>query len=306
MPNINVVIPVLNGERTIRSTLESLVSQTYQDFNVLVVDDGSTDDTLEVVNQFRSSLDLCILSSGKTGGVADALNMGVSRCNGEYIARIDADDIAHPRRFEYQKNYMDSNPSLDVCGTAMAVFTEEEGVRSYHYVLSHPKENESIKTAFLERCAVSHPSLLLRPSVFDRIGFYDPSYAYAEDYELWCRGAKKGIKYCNLEQVLTHYRKHTSQVSATKSIDQYRNDIRVKKNFIESMIETSTSEETAILLSLRTVLENGQISIDLYESVLRDLISLGKQVEDVGEFARIVSRLTKRCFDQSAPKNLTT
>ena len=117
MNDITVLIPAYNSERTLAETLESLIMQNFKDFNVLIVDDGSSDQTIAVAKKFISQLNLEIFSLSKNSGISRALNHGLSHIQSKYIARLDADDLAMPTRLKEQFDYLESHPNIDVCSS---------------------------------------------------------------------------------------------------------------------------------------------------------------------------------------------
>src|ERR1700744_5386322 len=127
MKAATVLIPARNAEQTLAETLESLVNQTFRDFDVVLVDDASTDRTAEIAQSFQSRLEIRILSPGTHLGAAGAANFGLRAIESTYIARIDADDIAMPTRLEKQVLFLEANPHVDVLGTGMELFSEQPG-----------------------------------------------------------------------------------------------------------------------------------------------------------------------------------
>ena len=145
MSKLTVLIPGRNVERTLAETLDSLLAQTWQDFQVLLVDDASSDGTADIARAYSSRLRLEVLSLPENAGVAGALNAGLQQITTPYIARIDADDIALPTRLEHQVGFLEANPGIDVCSSWMEIFYEQPG-RAPH-VLAKPLNDALIKTA---------------------------------------------------------------------------------------------------------------------------------------------------------------
>lgn len=207
MPRVTVLLPTYQSEKYLRETLESIFSQSFQDFEVLIVDDHSTDDTLKIIQSFADSR--VRLLSGPQKGLAEALNCGMCQAAGEYIARIDADDLMVPSRLEKQVAYMDSHPEVAVCGGWQQYF----GLSTYLH--APPEASEQCRANLLFRCDLCHSTLMLRRDVF--LGnslFYDDSFA-AEDFELWTRVLDHG-EISNLPEVLGYYREDGRSITTAK------------------------------------------------------------------------------------------
>jgi len=207
-PKVSVVMPVKNGELFIVGALESLYRQSYQDFEVLIVDNGSEDRTREICERMIDSRTRLIPNSGNLT-IADALNLGISLANGEYIARLDCDDLAQPSRFRKQVDFLDSNPDVGIVGSWMKCFGERR--KSWKY----PQKDTAIRLSILFRSPFGHPSVMFRAAwEGGNKGFYDPLFDFAEDLELWTRICSEW-RAANIPEFLTFYRTHPRQ--ATKS-----------------------------------------------------------------------------------------
>lgn len=193
---VTVLIPARNAEATLAETLDSLVAQTFGDFEVLLVNDASEDSTLRLAERFTTRLKLQIISTTENAGVAGALNLGLSRISSPYILRLDADDIAHTQRLEKQFSYLEANPHIDVCSSGMEIFYPDSS--KPRQPLMKPQDDAVIKTALVQYCSMSHGASLFRKTFFEDVGVFDTRLDFAEDYDLWCRGALLGKVYTNL------------------------------------------------------------------------------------------------------------
>ena len=234
MPLVSFVIPALNAATTITQTLDSLVNQTFKDFDVYIVNDGSQDATSQCIEQYAGMLQINEIVHERCVGVAASLNDGVLASDSQFIARLDADDIAFPHRLERQLALMHADRQVDVCGTHCEFFNgatlESAGF------LTHPPHHAGIKTAMLQRNAIAHPSAIIRRSFFEQVGLYDSNADFAEDYDLWCRGISQGRIFQNIPEVLTRYRLHAMQVSNVKSKLQLERDIVVKRSYVQALL----------------------------------------------------------------------
>lgn len=210
-------MPVRNGGTYFGPAVQSILAQTCQDFEFLIIDDGSTDGTPDKLARLAGE-DSRIrpLQSGGSGIVA-ALNLGVAEAEGQYIARMDADDIALPNRFEVQVRYLEANPELVACGTAVTVI-DADGKEMADGRLAHPA-GEIAMTQILERNPFIHPTMMIRRDSMAQAEWYRNGCTYAEDYDLWLRLAETG-SLANLAERTLMFRIHQGQTSRTKRLAQ--------------------------------------------------------------------------------------
>ncbi len=196
MPKISVVMPVYNTkEEYLRESIESILNQTYSDFEFIIINDGSTNNTEDVILSYKDKR--IKYFKQKNSGVAKTLNYGFDLAQGEYIARMDSDDISLPDRFEKQINFLENNKSISVLGA----WHEEFPQKNINKVPSEVKLMDLVRDNL-----VSHPTIMLRKNDFDKYKLrYNPAFT-CEDYELWTR-VVRCLKFCNLQEVLLKYRK---------------------------------------------------------------------------------------------------
>lgn len=209
MPKISVVMPVYNGEKYIFQAIKSILDQTERDFELVIIDDGSTDPTERIISQFSDERIRYIKLGHK--GIVHALNMGIQNSTGMYIARMDADDVSHARRLKLQSEYLDQNADIAVCGT-WAEEIDEDGKEIGSMVF--PPLSPS-PTSMLLHNPFIHPSVMIRRTMLENVGYYKEFFRHAEDYELWTRLLSK-YKGANIPQKLLKYRTHGGQITATK------------------------------------------------------------------------------------------
>ena len=207
MPKVSILLPTHQSGAHLRETLDSIWAQTYQDYELLAVDDASTDQTLEIL---RESADPRMrIIQGRNQGLAEALNLGITSAQGEYIARIDADDLMVPDRLEKQVRFMDAHQKVIVCGGWQQYF----GLSTFLH--APPASAEQCRANLLFRCDLCHSTLMMRTSaLIEHHLFYDPAYA-AEDFELWTRVLDVG-DIANLPEVLGYYREDGKSITAAK------------------------------------------------------------------------------------------
>jgi glycosyltransferase involved in cell wall biosynthesis len=218
-PAVSVVIPVYNGERYLASAMDSILAQSFGDFEIILVDDGSTDRTMEIVHLYRKKAAgrLRTVITRPNKGIVVSLNEGVDECRGEFIARMDADDISRPERFMLQVQYLSENPECVLVGSRVLLIDPEGApIREWVSELTH----DEIDSAHLNRqWPVVHPSVMMRRQPLQQLGGYRQQYETLEDLDLFLRLAEVG-RLANLPQVLLDYRQHFSSICHTRSGQQ--------------------------------------------------------------------------------------
>jgi|AntDeeMetagen134_2_1112570.scaffolds.fasta_scaffold00684_5 glycosyltransferase involved in cell wall biosynthesis len=205
-PTVSVVMAVYNEEKYVSMAIESILEQTFSDFEFLIVDDGSTDRTSEIVDGYaKSDNRVRLLTNKKNMGLPASLNKGIEAARGEYIARMDADDKSLPGRFERQVKYLDSNPETHVIGCQVRVIGANGEYFGYRRFSAGPRSPNEMKQTGPK---VAHPSVMMRRSSVISVGKYRESFKYAQDLDLWVRMSRKfGYSFLHvLQAVLFEYR----------------------------------------------------------------------------------------------------
>ena len=211
MPKISVIMPAYNAEKYIGEAIRSILGQSFRDFEFIILNDCSTDRTEDVIRSFDDPR-IVYLKNERNMGVAATLNRGLAVAQGQYIARMDADDISHPERFGKQAAYLDIHPEVAVLGSDLECFNEDGVIRT-GWSVSEPGQ---MKVDMFFSCGLAHPSVMMRADVIQALGGYDPDYNGLEDYELWCRVLEKH-HITTLPQILLRYRIHGGQVTRNPS-----------------------------------------------------------------------------------------
>ena len=208
-PRVTVLMPVYNSASHLVAALESILRQSWKDFEFLIIDDGSNDQSANIVHSFDDPR-IRFVSNERNQGLIHTLNKGFDLARGTYIARMDADDISLPKRLERQVDFMDRNPGIGACGTWVETFGERNDVWRY------PVTSEDVHTHLLFHSALAHPTVCLRRAAFDKHGLrYDENYPHAEDFQLWQR-ASDCFPIVNLGEVQLKYNIHSKSISQTK------------------------------------------------------------------------------------------
>lgn len=225
MTKISVVMPVYNPNKDwFKQAVESILQQTYSDFELIIADDGSEENIDELIKCFNDIRIKYLKLPHR--GIAPTLNSGFDIAEGEYIARMDADDISLPDRFKIQVEFLDNNPEYSVCGSSIKVFGTESNIWNYP---RNPKYFD-----FLKGCYVAHPAIMLRKEDFNKYDLRYKSDIACEDYELWSR-AVRTLKFYNLPIPLLKYRLHGDNISLKPEI--YTASQAVQDNMLDFLTD---------------------------------------------------------------------
>ncbi len=222
-PLISVCLPAYNAERYVRSAVESVLSQTFGDFELLVIDDGSTDKTAHVLRELAIRDSRIRLASRPNAGLVQTLNELLSQARGTFIARMDADDVSKPARFARQVAYLESHPDCVALGSR-CLFIDPEGLPITEFVdrYSHEQIDASLMRPEI---GILHPTVMIRLDALRKVGGYRPDYPHVEDLDLFLRLAELG-RLANLPDVLLDYRCHVASVSHRHTLEQSQAGLR--------------------------------------------------------------------------------
>lgn len=222
-PVVSVLLPVFNGEKYVKAAVDSILQQTFTDFELIIIDDGSTDRTLTLLQAFNDSR-IRLVPNSTNRGIVNALNQALGLARGSYLARMDADDIAWPRRLEKQVVRMEANPQIGVCGSWMHILGEKPSS-----LWRSPRFHEEIAAELVFSSPLFHPTVMLRRSVLQQHQLtYSGEYPGAEDFELWNRLAKV-TRLENLDEPLLDYRFHPGQSGQRSSAVQLASANRLRR-----------------------------------------------------------------------------
>ncbi|MDB5258746.1 MAG: glycosyltransferase [Chitinophagaceae bacterium] len=241
-PILSVIMPVYNAEKYVYEAIDSILRQTFADFELLIFDDCSTDSSREIILSFRDSRIRLIDSPVNTGYVKH-LNEGLNQAKGKYIARMDADDMAASDRFLLQVQYLNRHEEVAVCGSWIEFIGEKQGV------LEYPVDHRNIVThLLLFGNAMAHPTVMLRKSVLtDHRLSYDASLEPAEDYDLWHQISAVAQLY-NIPDVLLKYRVHSQNESVVKKNKQDLAVLEIRQRMIKEALNRPSDKMNAFVL----------------------------------------------------------
>ena len=207
MSRVTVLMPVYNAAPFVQAAIDSILSQSFKAFELLIIDDASTDETADIVRKFKDPR-INFITNDKNMGIAATLNRGLDRSNGEYIARMDADDISFPDRLKRQVDFLNKNPEVAVVGSWVNFIGIYSGAK-----VRMPWGPACVRAHLCLGNPLCHPAVMIRKTVLDEYKMrYDEQYSRSEDYDLWSRiGEYAGLD--NIPEVLLAYRVHNKSVS---------------------------------------------------------------------------------------------
>jgi hypothetical protein len=231
LPKVTVLMPVFNGEPYLSEAIASILGQTFTDFELLIIDDGSTDRSRQIVRSLNDPRVRLLCNDGNLRLIA-TLNRGLDEAHGMYVARMDADDISLPGRLEAQVAFLDLHPEIGVLGTGIQII-DAFGVPGTEILL--PGNNALIRWNLALRSPLAHPTVMMRRSIIAAIGGYRTEPLHCEDYDLWWR-ASQVTRIANLPTVLLRLRKHGESVTSQFVTDHDENGRRVCQEMLEDAL----------------------------------------------------------------------
>ena len=235
---VSVVLPVYNGEKYLRESVESILGQTLRDLELILINDRSTDGSGAILEEFsRLDARIRLYNNEENLGLPGTLNRGLELAGGEYIARMDQDDISLPDRLEKQVRYMRANPEVGICGS----WAQLIGERADH-IWKYPCTHEEIYARMLFANTLVHPSVIMRASTIHRHGLhYDTTQTHIEDYDLWSR-ALPLIRFANTPEPLLQYRLHGANTGNLHENEQHQKRLTIYRNLLDRL-EIKFSED---------------------------------------------------------------
>ena len=236
MPRISVVMAVFNGERFLSEAIASILSQTFPDFEFIIIDDGSTDPSFEIMQAYaKQDNRIRVIVNGKNLGLANSLNIGIANAKGEFIARMDADDISFPDRLDKQVNFLSTHRDIMILGGSQIIIDQDGNPGSQ---ISFSIQPSVLRWNMLlgNGMIISHPSVMARRDYLLSIGGYSDLRA-AQDFELWSRLFEKDfLPIHNLLDPILYYREHDQTITKANKSLQEETAIKIRRNKIEGLL----------------------------------------------------------------------
>ena len=287
-PKITVLMPVYNGAQFLKEAIESILNQTFKDYELLIIDDGSSDNSRSIILSYHDER-IRYVKNRKNIGLIGTLNKGINLAAGLYIARMDQDDVSKPYRLETQFRFMEKNKEVGLCGSWYEIIGSRQ-------IIKVPVNHELIDVSLIENSCFGHPTVIIRRSVLLGDNIYYPDCSDAEDYAMWSR--LSGItKLANIPEVLLEYRIHPSQISSSRKESQLNSANAVRLNHLSKLRELS-AEEKSLYKDLFEKSSFTEDEILLYHGFFISLLMKNRdsKVFDTKYFQRFILNIWKRLF----------
>lgn len=283
---ITILMPVYNGEKYLRETIDNVLLQSYRDFIFLIINDGSTDDTEQIITSFTDPR-IKYLKNEKNLGLVKTLNNGIDLVETEFLARMDADDLWVETKLEKQLALLDNKPEVGICGTSIRKF----GAFEADFIF--PVDNVRLKVGFLFYCCMSHPSVVFRMSFLKNSGLrYNEDYFPAEDYKMWVEALKLTHIY-NIPELLVFYRQHDSQITQDTNSAQAQLTNKVRLELLAELSGQFTKEEKSFHINsfLKAQIRSSN-EYFLYKTWIKKLLTLNSQTRafEANELKRVLTK----------------
>lgn len=207
---ISVIMSVYNAEKYLKEAVDSVLNQTYKNFEFIIVNDCSKDNSLAILKEYeRDHKNIILINNADNLGLTRNLNLALSIAKGKYVARMDADDISEPTRFEKQRQFLKGHKDVDIIGSFsknINEFGEVLGTRTT------PVNHSDIINVLPKLCPMSHPTIMFRKSSLQNLCYYNVKYTTSQDYDMWFRAAKAGLRFHNIPEYLLKYRMDSNYV----------------------------------------------------------------------------------------------
>lgn len=280
---LTVLMPVYNSEKFLKAAIESILNQTYENFEFLIINDGSNDSSLEIINSYKDKR-IRLVNNPKNLGLINTLNLGIELAKGKYIARMDGDDISMPDRLMNQITFLNSNPEVSLVAGQVQLINEDNVDLGYWPEDVQAKTESEIKELLPFTNCIAHPTILIRTEVAKKF-LYNKKQINNEDWDLWLRLVSSGHKIAKINQPLLKYRIHSNSITFKSN----------QKNVSKKLLVT---QKNYLFEKIKTLRIN---SFDL--KVLSGLISNASDVFSFGIFIRL-NRSVNKLFRIKIPKKI--
>jgi glycosyltransferase involved in cell wall biosynthesis len=299
-PAVSVLMPVYNGGRFLAPALDSVLAQTFSDFEVIAIDDGSSDGSTEVLRRYAARDPRVRVVSQENEGIVASLNRALALARAPLVARMDADDISRPDRFAKQLAYLQHNVDVAAVSSAIDVIDESDG---YLRTDVFPSLPEAVASELMFRSCVCHPAVMARTEVLRALGGYRAIVQYAEDYDLWLRIAERA-SIANLPDVLLAYREHPIRISTRNIVAQElaalaaRGAARLRRSGKPDPLALFDAGAQLRYSSLQHMLEGAMTRAEFAFSLFRAVLSRAAELDSLAEWAKLYLRYGLRDLDQ--------
>ncbi len=235
IPKISVVMPVFNEEKYVGKAIDSILNQTFTDFEFIIIDDGSMDDSAKIIKSYSDERIKFFQTGNK--GMVEQFNFGILNSVAPLIARMDADDVAQANRFEIQFDTLDKNPAIDIVGSNVIFIDERD---NFICEKKYPEFHEDIEFMMPIESSVCHPSVIMRKKVLIETGLYNENYDYAADFALFLNLIYQGYKFYNVQQVLLKYKPRFMRTDLSRVKDSNLISYKLGVEYLNKLSTTSS------------------------------------------------------------------
>ena len=231
MPLVSVIMAAYNEQERLKDTIESILNQTFTDFEFIIVNDGSTDKTQEILDYYAKKDErVRIIVNEKNMGLTKSLNRGLENAIGKCIARIDAGDIAHPNRLERQIKFLEENKEVYILGTYGYWINKNKEIIGSCKFPTHPSDIKKNLFGFVS--VAVHPSLLIRGELFEKVGLYNTACSTSMEYDLYMRTIKNGFAIANIPEFLIYILRDDKGISINRIKTEFRNQFKIRVKYL--------------------------------------------------------------------------
>jgi glycosyltransferase involved in cell wall biosynthesis len=224
-PAISIILPVYNASKYLPTAIESVLNQTFSNFELIIIDDGSTDSSGKIIRKYAlQDKRIKAKKNYRNQGICRTLNYGLSMVKGEYIARMDADDWSYPDRLKLQYRFMKCHPETVVCGSAIDICNEKLDIKNQRF---YPISDKKVREKIFRINPFAHPAVMFKKQAVIDAGGYNEKLSGVEDYDLYFRIGKLG-KFANLSETLLKLRTHSDSISGSTIERQARQNLYVR------------------------------------------------------------------------------
>jgi glycosyltransferase involved in cell wall biosynthesis len=281
---ISVIMSVYNGENYLREAVDSILAQTFTCFEFIIIDDGSTDGTANILREYQDER-IILLVNNQNNGLSFSLNRGIDEARGKYIARMDSDDISSPDRFKIQVQFLDENPSIDVVGSWGEIIDRNSHLTGE--IWKYPSSSMVLRWVTFFYDPIMHPSVMMRRRIFDLGNKYEVIHKVAQDYGLWLR-LNTNFRFSNIQSVLLKYRYHSNSISKSRIELQYEAACRMSQDALSSYLGKSIPLEVVKMVKIpyqspshRTLKTSVCLLHQLYQTFRKDNSLLPSEIVDI-------------------------
>ena len=264
-PLVSILMPIYKTAPFLREAMDSMLSQTFTDFELIVLNDCSPDNAEEILDEYSDPRIVRYLGE-KNEGLANVLNVGMQMARGKYIARMDSDDISAPNRLEVQVDYLEQHPDIDLCSCGMNLFgaMEDQWIRESDF--------ETLRINALFFSPILHASSVWRREAFDRLGLrFRQEMVPAEDYDLWCRALSGGLRLVNIPECLYQYRIHPEQATGNTEKTLQKEQL-VREGFLRTIFPKAEEKDIVSIAAMKPCLDP-----DVFRTTADKLLALNSE-----------------------------